>query len=178
MKEFPEFTEEQRRNIDAVFSANFEEFALSKLIYVALSLQARCAHCSTGRETPDHCFDCDKKIACDLLEKKFQELMITEAGCVAPTFKIPKTIDRQALNLREVEKLKDRPVRISVKDMFTVEAAVDQVCDQCRDHHPDRIVAGHCAECGYSLAKLALDLDNSEKPDPRLKLDEGYPEDF
>jgi len=161
----PEMSPELEAEWKKVLSENFEEFKLSELILVDWTLQGRCEHCRTGRRVEDaeHCRNCQIRHATRRLDELFQKTFKEEKGCECPTRSIPKCLDRTVIDLKGLEALEDRTVRLPVMDMIDCEDCIDKICAQCKDHHPDRAAAGECKRCACTGSKKALEVDVTPK---------------
>lgn len=153
-------TEEERaRAFEQMFETNFEDYRLENLVYAAYALQVRCAHCSSGRRDASYCADCEKQTALTLLEDVLQGIYKAETGEDLPLFNIPKCICRPARALEGLKALNDRVVHLQLKVMHAVDCALESICNQCRDHHPDRTANGECKRCEFGKATKAMELE-------------------
>lgn len=155
-----EQTEEERvRAFERILATHFEDYRLENLVYAAYALQGRCAHCSSGRRSASECVGCSKQAASELLEAVLQDIYREETGKDLPVFNIPKCVSRPSRALEDLKVLNDRVVHLQLTVMNAVDRALDEICEQCKDHHPDRVANGECGECAFGRAVKAMELE-------------------
>lgn len=157
-KEFADI-ESENADFDKAMRNCREEFHLSKLVLIDYALQMCCAHCSSGREDASCCQTCDAKRASDMLELFLNSHYERAKGEDLPILNIPKAIDRKVHDLEAFREFNDSVVNVNMRGVFDAQECIEKICEQCKDHHPDRAAAGECQTCLYAKALKALHLD-------------------